>query len=181
MNLPEHTQRTVTYDVRALYIYEPMPWTDKLCGTERVTEVENTFDIIIDQNARSILAMFTEGYRNDDIAPVDVRNEEVTRDVIIDVVEPATLWDQVKHALKERWPRLFCRLSIRRSSRAVTKEVRFTVPVSRNVTVQFIDPYAISLPGQSQWRRALIGHSKDAEAIVQVLRRRAVEAVTGGP
>lgn len=181
MNTPEHMQRTVTYDVRAVFIAEPMYNLDRLDTTRSIIEVTNAMDFILDRNASLLVAKFTEGYRNDDVTPVDVRNEEVTREVTFTLSEPATLWDQIKLTLKTRWPRLFGRLTVEKSERVIRRDVTFTVPVSRNVTVQFVDPLALPPPACVEWRRVLYGRSGDAEAIVQVLRRRAVEAVKGGP
>lgn len=170
----DYEARSVVYcgDLRMVY----HPWPPATEG-QLIASIRQQAELMYRHNEHRLTTMFNEGYRNDDIATVDIKNEEVTRTVVIELVEPATLWHRIKLTLKERWPRLFSRLSVRRSSRAVTREVKFTVPVARNVTVQFIDPFCIPPDGLRTWRRTLCGRNEDAEAIITVMRKKAAEHV----
>ena len=179
MNALNFNQEVYEYEVREVTFVVASPHY----GAAR--RISNAIDMAIRVEVEAHLGhyvkcLYTVGYRNDDITPIDEKKETVTLPVSITLSSPATLWDSTKQALIDRWPSLSQWLKVNKVETRHDSTVTTDVVVARNVIVQFVDPKLVVTP-TGRYHRAFYGRRDDETGYIEAIRKQAVETVKETP
>lgn len=175
MSTRSYSHEVFEYEVREVTFVVASP---RYAVARRISNaIDMDIRVQLDAHLRHyVKCLYTIGYRNDCITPVDEKKEKVTLPVSITLSSPATWWDSAKQALIDRWPSLSRWLTVNKTETRHDRTVTTEVVVARNVTVQFVDP-KLAITQTGRYPRAFYGRRDDETGYIEAIRKQAVETV----